>query len=253
MAAKDNRIQCLDRALDALETVAEAGECGVSELARRLGLHVATVNNLARTLTLRGYLVNAGRRYRLGPAAHDLASAGSREKSLVPVLLPFVRETALRAGESAIAAVLTGFQLDILISCPGANETTVHFPNRTVQRPLVYATGRLLVALGSESLWPEFIERHAAGREECEKPVPAEKMVRELRAIRRAGAAVVKRPGLQSVTSAAAPVRRRGCNVVAAIGVSCPNVRIDREKIELMRKEAFDAARRASACLGCGE
>lgn len=245
MAKKGNRIQCLDRALDVLETVAAEGECGLTELARRLKLHVATASNIAKTLALRRYLLNVNRRYRLGPAARTLA--GSQAGSVAALLAPFVREAALRSGESAIAAVAAGFEIEIAVSCPGSGETTAHFPSRTVAQPLDYATGRVLAAFGPERLWPEFISRHAGSAR------AAGEWLRELRGIKNSGLSIVRRPGRDAVSSVAGPVRCGGGEAIAAIGISCPNVRFNEEKLALMRAETLRACAGASACCGYSE
>lgn len=46
--------QSVARALRSLELIAEAGELGVTELGRRLGVHKATASRLASTLPDRG-------------------------------------------------------------------------------------------------------------------------------------------------------------------------------------------------------
>src|SRR3990172_8316548 len=61
-------LRSVNRALRALELIAEAGELGVTELGRRLGVHKATASRLAATLARRGLLERdpVSGRYRLG-------------------------------------------------------------------------------------------------------------------------------------------------------------------------------------------
>src|SRR4051794_41916282 len=61
-------LRSVNRALTALELVADAGELGVTELGRRLGVHKATASRLAATLADRGLLERDLQtdRYRLG-------------------------------------------------------------------------------------------------------------------------------------------------------------------------------------------
>lgn len=66
-------VQSVGRAMDILELLGRLGPTGVTDIARQLDLHVATVHNLLRTLADRHYLLNDGGQYRIGPAASILA------------------------------------------------------------------------------------------------------------------------------------------------------------------------------------
>ncbi|MGH2595215.1 MAG: helix-turn-helix domain-containing protein, partial [Actinomycetota bacterium] len=49
-AGASSNLQSVTRAVRALELIAEAGELGVTELGRRLGVHKATASRLVATL-----------------------------------------------------------------------------------------------------------------------------------------------------------------------------------------------------------
>ena len=68
-------IQSVSRAVTSLELIAEAGELGVTELGRRLGVHKATASRLASTLAEHGLIERdpATDKYRLGFALIHLA------------------------------------------------------------------------------------------------------------------------------------------------------------------------------------
>ncbi len=70
-------MQSVNKALDLLETLAEAGgELTLTDLAVDTGIPMATLHRLARTLVGRGYLRQlSDRRYALGPALVPLAEA----------------------------------------------------------------------------------------------------------------------------------------------------------------------------------
>src|SRR2546430_9736527 len=70
-------LQSVSRALRSLELIADAGELGVSELGRRLGVHKATASRLAATLADRGLIERDPdtERYRLGFGLIRLAGA----------------------------------------------------------------------------------------------------------------------------------------------------------------------------------
>src|SRR4051794_41236568 len=78
-------LRSVNRALTALELVADAGELGVTELGRRLGVHKATASRLAATLADRGLLERDLQtdRYRLGFGLVRLAGAPMARLDLV--------------------------------------------------------------------------------------------------------------------------------------------------------------------------
>ena len=72
-------LQSVRRALRTLDLIAEAGDMGVSELSRRLGVHKATASRLAATLAATGVIERDAttERYSLGYGLIRLASAAT--------------------------------------------------------------------------------------------------------------------------------------------------------------------------------
>ncbi|WP_157249575.1 IclR family transcriptional regulator [Nonomuraea typhae] len=97
----------LERALDALELLAEGQETTLAGLAKRLGASRATVHRLLAVLQARGYVrhVPETHEYRLGPALNDL-TARSDSGSLVSLAAPVLAELSGLTGETINLAVL---------------------------------------------------------------------------------------------------------------------------------------------------
>jgi DNA-binding IclR family transcriptional regulator len=250
-AKKMNRINCLDRALSILETAAQAREIGVSELARRLNLHVATTFNLVKTLTLRNYLVNINGRYRPGPALESLSASWDARLPLPQLLDPFVQELSQITGENAVATILSGFQAKIIISCEGHQEVSANF-RQTICNPLFLATGQVLVAFGPEVLWKQFAARYKpqeAMRVNGQK-IDNDKWIGVFKSIRAAGLAEIRRSGQIAIAAVAAPVLDANNRIVAALGASCPEPRFTGKHISLIKKQVIRSAKEASKLFG---
>ncbi|WP_214415084.1 IclR family transcriptional regulator [Sphaerisporangium fuscum] len=97
----------LERALDALELLAEGHETTLAGLAKRLGASRATVHRLLAVLQERGYVRHLPQthEYRLGPALNDL-TARSDSASLIPLAAPVLAELSRLTGETINLAVL---------------------------------------------------------------------------------------------------------------------------------------------------
>src|SRR6478752_6587795 len=91
-------LQSVTRALRSLEMIAEAGELGVTELGRRLGVHKATASRLAATLADRGLVERdpVTDKYRLGFGLIRLAGAAMAGLDIVSTARPILEDLADR-------------------------------------------------------------------------------------------------------------------------------------------------------------
>ena len=204
--------------MDVLEVLAENEVVGASELARKMGLHVATIHNVLKTLADRNYLLNDAGKYQLGPAFSILMSKWNPMVSLVQMVQSPLVDMARNVGESTVATVMAGMRAVMIATVSSLDDVTVQFPNQFWEFPLQLATGRLLVACGSKERWQEFIVRHisAGPRTEEETQWHPEEWRKNLERIREEGVCVIRRPGASD--SFAAAVRLPGNRVIASLG-----------------------------------
>ena len=108
------RVRSVERALDALEALAEAESVGLrlAELSRRLDTSKSTVLAVLRTLTARGYVAELGegrgRRYKLGLTLARLGDQALGQVDLLDVALPSLQAMRRRpAGRRASACSTT--------------------------------------------------------------------------------------------------------------------------------------------------
>jgi len=242
---KEKRIQCLDRAIDILEEVARAKKLGVSELGKRLGLHVATVHNIVKTLTLRNYLINLNGQYQIGPGLGITSARWDLIATLPRVAAPYMEKMVERTGESGCITVMVGTRAELIEIRQGTSEVGVTFLSRTYETPMNLATGRLLVALGPEELWDTIIAYDMAHhpQEDTEKSWSREDWHRELQNIRKKGWFVKKRPGQGQTSSVATPLLGPDNRPLAAIGAPCPTFRATAKHLRKM----LDAAQCCAA------
>ena len=239
-------VQSVARALDILELLGRLGPTGVSDIARQLDLHVATVHNLLRTLAGRHYLLNDGGQYRLGPAAGLLAGQFDALAALPERVRPALENIAQATGECASATVLVGTEAHLISFVPGTESVTIHFPQRVWPQALDLATGRVLVALTRPDNWDDFI---AAGSK-TQPRWSAKRWRRELSAIASAGHAWLTRKPDGGQLAMALPLRTRTGEVIAAIGAACPGFRATPAHAHHMFTTLVDAAETLSASFG---
>ena len=235
-------LQSVNRALTALELVADAGELGVSELGRKLGVHKATASRLAATLADRGLLERDPRseRYRIGFGLVRLAGAAMSGLDLVRTARPVLEELAERTRESANLGVLSGDGVVYVDQVAGTRAiVTVNWVGR--HTPLhCTSNGKVLLAHMDEAErgrvlkepFERLTDRTIATRAELE---------RSFGETRRRGYAQTLEELEQGLNAVAAPVRQADGRVIAALGVSGPAFRMramDLPRVGLLTAEA---------------
>jgi IclR family acetate operon transcriptional repressor len=144
--ATSGGVQSIDRAIDLLEMLADAGGAlGLSELAASSGLPLPTVHRLMRTLVNRGYVrQETSRRYALGSRLIRLGETSSR--MLGPWLRPYLAQLVQLTGETANLAMLDGDEVVYVAQVPSPHSMRMFTePGRRV-RPHGTAVGKALLA-----------------------------------------------------------------------------------------------------------
>lgn len=236
--------------MDILEALSRKNEMGVTEIARELGLHVATIHNILSTLTARHYLLNTAGRYRLGPGLAFLSSRWNSVAALAALVQPRLEEITSRTRDSAVATALIGSRAVIFAHTLGLDDVTVQFAQPDWPFPMALATGRLLIACLPEEYWPMHVSRHIneGPKVKSEAGWTAQRWLGELRRIRARGICVLSRPN--HIIAMGAPVYGPGDSVLAAVGVSCPRFRSVPAHHLAMQAAIKDMARRLSLELG---
>ena len=232
----DYTIQTVSNALRLLEVFYQDAELGVSELARRLGLHKNNVFRLLATLELAGYVQQSPKteRYRLGTRCIELGRAYARSHTLCDRARPVLEMLVERLGETAHLAVLRDFEVVHLEGLvPPQLLVTA---SRAGQRLPAHCTalGKVLIGCADEGTIERFDRSCVEGRSLPARTessiVDAHKLFEHLRAVGGQGFALDLgecEPGLHC---AAAPVFGAD-GLAAALSVSGPSLRLSEDTI----------------------
>jgi len=256
----DYAIQTVSNALRMLEVFQSETEIGVSDLARRLGLHKNNAFRLLATLELAGYIQQSSETelYRLGPACLELGRAYAHNHTLMREARSILEGLADEVGETAHLGILQG---DEVVHLDGVlPDQLVLTGSRVGQRLPCHCT-----ALGKALLSGELGHAGSGGREgkglvladrKLESYTEATivdgaKLLEQLRVVQLEGYAVDLEecaPGLRCV---AAPVRDANARVVAALSLSGPSLRLSEDRLHgEVARSITDAAARLSQELG---
>ncbi|MCY7301785.1 MAG: IclR family transcriptional regulator [Thermoleophilia bacterium] len=240
-------VEATVRAVEILDALADGGELGTSEVARRTGISPSTVSRQLGTLTRVGLVehVTATGRYRLGVRTLSYANAVLGRLNLRALARPHLEALVHEVGETAT------------LSIPGeADAITVDFvpTDRYLQgvtrlgRPSVghaSSAGKVMLAFGDVStprtkltaFTPRTITDPAA-------------LVAEIDRVREQGYAEAIEEREVGLSAIAAPVWGADAELAAVVALQGPTSRFDREAIAAAVPLLAVCAERISVALG---
>lgn len=244
-------LQSVTRALRSLELIAEAGELGVTELGRRLGVHKATASRLAATLAERGLVERdpSSERYRLGFGLIRLAGAAMAGLDLVSSARPVLEDLAERTRETVTIGVVSGDEVVSIDQVTGTRSiVSVSWVGK--RSPLhTTSSGKVLLAFMDDVERDLRLSRPLA-RSTRRSIVDPAQLRTQLAECRRRGYAQTLEELEEGLNAVAAPVRQADGEVVAALSVSGPAFRMRPVDLPRMGRLTMEASSTVSRRLG---
>jgi IclR family acetate operon transcriptional repressor len=241
-------VAAIDRGAELLVRLLESETpVSLSELAAGSGIPKSTASRLISALERHGLVEQDGERGRLrpGPAILRAAERGLLARSLVELSRPYLEALSVASGETINLAVPAHDGVEHL-----AQVDSRHFlgAGQWVGRRVDYhctANGKVFLAYGLAEL-PRGPLRRYTEATVCDRA----RLRAQLRQVRRrafASAIDELEPGLAAI---AAPVRGSHGDVVAALSISGPTLRMTPQRIARLRAALLEQAEALSARLG---
>jgi DNA-binding IclR family transcriptional regulator len=251
LRAEGGGLRSVGRAVRSLELIAEAGELGVTELGRRLGVHKATASRLAATLAERGLVERdpSTERYRLGFGLIRLAGAAMAGLDLVSTARPVVEDLAETTRETVTLGVRSGDDVVSIDQVTGTRSiVSVSWVGR--RNPLhTTSTGKVFLAFMDDEERDHHLARPLERVTKRTVVDPAQ-LRTQLAEIRRRGYAQTLEELEEGLNAVAAPVLQANGDVVAALSVSGPAFRVRPVDLPRLGRVTIDAATTISRRLG---
>src|SRR3954466_12795073 len=252
MTLEGNAVRSVDRAAALLLALGDShGEAGVTELARRLGLHKSTASRLLATLEKRGLVEQdeESGRYRLGLVVIRLANRAERTLDLRSIAMPELDRLARMTHETTGLGVLDGDQLLTVAQADGPNLVAVgDWTGRSVPLHCV-ASGKVLMSALAEREVLRIVRRGLLTYTE-RTITELEPLLEELARIRRRGYATALGEFEMGLNAVSAPVHDARGNVIAAVDIWGPAFRLTPRRIPELAAQAREAAAAISVRLG---
>jgi DNA-binding IclR family transcriptional regulator len=215
-------VAAVERAAAVLDVLAQAGELGTNEVARRTGLNPSTASRQLATLTAVGLVAHvAGTgRYRLGPRLVELGSAALARLDVRDIARPQLQALARDTGETTTLSVPgdpDAITVDFVQSAASVQSVA------RLGRPSIAhatATGKVALAFGDVALPPGPLRAYTP-RTITDRAV----LAAETRAARELGCARALGEREVDLNAIATPVLGGRGELVAVIGVQGPAAR----------------------------
>ncbi|MEG3614038.1 IclR family transcriptional regulator [Isoptericola haloaureus] len=251
-ATKDGAVQSVDRAAAILELLATAGELGVSEIARELGVHRSTAFRLLATLEAHDLVEQEERRgtYDLGVGLLRLAGRVTRRMDIATDARAVCDDVTTEVDETSNVAILDD-DAAVNITQTTSSQLVGVARQYVGQRTPLHATstGKMLLAHAGDEVLATVLD---GPLEVCtDRTITDPAALREeLATIRRRGWAAAVAEWEQDTNALAVPVHGTGGRVVAALSVTAPSFRMAPEAFEEIAAVLTRHAAGLSARLG---
>jgi DNA-binding IclR family transcriptional regulator len=240
-------IAAVDRGADLLVRVLESEHpVALTELATATGIPKSTASRLVGALERRGLIAQDGKRGRLrpGPAILRVAERGMLERNIVELASPYLEALAEASGETINLAVPAPLGVEHVAQLDSRHFLGVgQWLGRSVDFHST-ANGKVFLAFGRAPL-PERPQRHTE-----HTIADPQQLAAELEQIRQVGYATAVDELEVGLAAMAAPVRGARGDVIAALSISGPTVRMDTARIDELTPVLISEAAAFSHRLG---
>lgn len=218
-----NGIRAVERAVAILKAFSpEASALGVTDLARRLGLHKSTVHRLLATLEREGLVVQdaASGHYRLGLQLFELGSLVINSMELQQVARTYLEEVHRACGETVHLAILDEGEVVYVDKLESTRQVRMH--SLIGRRSPAHCTGlgKVLLAWLPAGALDQVIQRRGLRGYTSRTITSPETLRNHLALVRQRGYAIDNGEHEELIRCAAAPVYDYTGQVVAAVSVA---------------------------------
>ena len=238
-------VQALDRGLALLEIIAQADGLSLTSIAQRAGIPPSTAHRILATLKAAGFVQcdEARGGYLIGVKAFKIGSAFLRNRKLVDVGRGVMRDLMAASGET------TNLGIENDGSVVFVSQLESHHPIRAFHRPgargplHASSLGKAILAWLPEAEVTRLLHRVGLPKLTDHTMVDPQALLADLALTRRRGWAIDDEERAEGLRCAGAPVFNEHAEVVGALSVSGPTIRMTDERLG----ELGPLAKRAAA------
>ncbi len=249
-------IKVLDKSLSILETMLRQGSAmSMTEISEKLGLYPSTTHRILDTLKHWGYVEQEpnNQRYQLGLKVIELGMAKLHQMDLAREATPYLKELVNQCNETVHLGVLE--EGEVMYLAKEESSQTIRMISYVGKRAPLHCTalGKILLAYMSEEEREKILEDRELPRLTEKTITDKRELEKELGKVREQGFALDREENEKDVRCVAAPIRNHQGKVIAAISISSPIFRIDKNVQNNLKKVLIETSEKISKRLGYKE
>lgn len=246
-------VQSVERAIALLELLGQSDHhLGITEIAEKSKLPVATVHRLLSTLVKLGYAEqNAeSHKYTLGIRMLHLRGAVIGQVKLGVEAMPIMKMLMKRVDETVHLAVMSEGEIVYIDRVEGLQTQGMY--TRIGKRAYAHCTalGKVMLAFMPDGVWRDTVKRHGLPRLSPTTITTVDSLLEEMERIRRRGYAIDEGETGEKVRCIAAPIRNYRGDTIAAMSVSAPRDQLHPGRDKEISEAVLWATRLVSERLG---
>ena len=252
-ASPNYPIKVLDKTFSILDILLQHGSSmHMTEITEKLGLYPSTIHRILDTLKHRGYVEQdpKSQKYRLGLKLLELGMAKLHQMDLVKEAIPYLKELVKLCNETVHLGVLEGGE--VLYLAKEESSQTIRMISYVGKRAPLYCTalGKILLAYMSEEEREKILQNREFPRLTENTITDKEELEKELNRIKKQGFALDREENEKDVRCMAAPIRNYQEKVIAAISISSPIFRINKDVQNNLKEALLKTSEKISKRLG---
>ena len=246
-------IKVLNKTLSILEILLQQGSAmNMTEISERLEIYPSTIHRILDTLKHWGYVEQDPKtqKYRLGLKLLELGMAKLQQMDLVKEATPYLKELVRKCNETVHLGVLE--EGEVLYVAKEESSQTIRMISYVGKRAPLHCTalGKLLLAYLPEEERRKILEQKALPPLTENTITDKRELEKELAKVREQGFALDREENEKDVRCVAAPIRNYQGEVIAALSISSPIFRIDKNTQNDLKEAIVETSKKISKRLG---
>jgi len=246
-------IKVLNKTLSILEILLQQGSpMNMTEISERLEIYPSTIHRILDTLKYWGYVEQDThtQKYQLGLKVLELGMAKLHQMDLVREATPYLKELVKQCNETIHLGVLE--EGEVMYLAKEESSQTIRMISYVGKRAPLHSTslGKVLLAYIPEEERKKILENKGLPRLTENTITDKRKLEKELSKVREQGFALDREENEKDVRCVAAPIRNYQGEVIAAISISSPIFRIDKNAQNNLKKVLIETSKKISKRLG---
>lgn len=254
METSRNFVESLSRGLSILSVLSESPfPLNLTEISNQLHLSMSTVQRLTFTFQHLGYLDRDGetKKFRLGPKSISFGLSVMRNLDIRRVAFPYLDKTSKEVGETVNLAILDGMEIVYVERIKTQQILNINLQIGSRLPAYCTSMGKAMLAFLPEERLQELLKKMDLATRTPYTITHREDLRKELGEVKARGFAMNNEELSVGLRSVAAPVRNYTGEVIAAVNIAVPSIRVSQRRLKtILAKEVMKTAYQISSTLG---